>query len=187
MLHAQQGSTFLEPESNPPTVQQEESDSDHDIPCFFDIEAMVNINIVFGQFIMTFFFFFFFWGSASYNFLMLSFRYLKWIYVRMIRIHILVEKVILLNLDQISQWVFCMQFFFMQKFNPDKFCFQHGNLAFMQVIYIYAHRILICNRIIFISLSMVKVTNIPINSKAFVILDEGWKYIAFFIIICVCY
>lgn len=60
MLHAQQGSTFLEPESNPPTVQQEESDSDHDIPCFFDIEAMVNINIVFGQFIMTFFFFSFF-------------------------------------------------------------------------------------------------------------------------------
>jgi hypothetical protein len=44
MLHAQQGSTFLEPEANTPTVEHEESDSDGDIPCFFDIEAMVNLN-----------------------------------------------------------------------------------------------------------------------------------------------
>jgi hypothetical protein len=44
MLHAQQGSAFLEPEANPPTVEQEEYDSDQDIPCFFDLEAMVNIN-----------------------------------------------------------------------------------------------------------------------------------------------
>lgn len=41
MLHAQQGSSFLEPEETLPTVEQEESDSDCDIPCFFDIEAMI--------------------------------------------------------------------------------------------------------------------------------------------------
>ncbi|XP_059439322.1 uncharacterized protein LOC132171924 isoform X1 [Corylus avellana] len=41
MLHAQQGSTFLEAEANTPTVELEESDSDCDIPCFFDIEAMI--------------------------------------------------------------------------------------------------------------------------------------------------
>jgi hypothetical protein len=40
MLHAQPGSTKLEPD---PTVDQEESDDD-DIPCFSDIETMVNIN-----------------------------------------------------------------------------------------------------------------------------------------------
>lgn len=44
MLHAQQGSTFIEPEANTPTLEHEESDSDRDIPCFFDIEAMVNLN-----------------------------------------------------------------------------------------------------------------------------------------------
>lgn len=43
MLHAQTGynKKFLEPD---PSVDQEESEDDNDIPCFSDIETMVNIN-----------------------------------------------------------------------------------------------------------------------------------------------
>ena len=43
MLHAQTGSNkkFLESD---PTVDQEESEDNNDIPCFSDIETMVNIN-----------------------------------------------------------------------------------------------------------------------------------------------
>ncbi|XP_041017640.1 uncharacterized protein LOC121259902 isoform X1 [Juglans microcarpa x Juglans regia] len=42
-LHARPGSTQpgFEPEANPPTLDQEESDDDDDVPSFFDIEAMI--------------------------------------------------------------------------------------------------------------------------------------------------
>lgn len=51
MFHLQASSTkpFVEPEASPRTVDQEDSDGDEDIPCFLDIEAMVNIVIVVGN------------------------------------------------------------------------------------------------------------------------------------------
>lgn len=115
-LTAELGSTnmvFPEPHTNPSALDCEESeedsyddvdedDEDADIPYFSDIETMVNIT----KFQLLFFSYDLLLGSllcsAFYNLHMLFSRYLRWIYVQLMRSQISLDEVTPLILVLVS-------------------------------------------------------------------------------------
>ena len=114
-LTAELGSTnmvFPEPHTNPSTVDCEESeedsyddvdddDEDADIPYFSDIEMMVNITNFFSYDLLR--------GSllcsGFYNLHMLFSRYLRWIYVQLMRSQISLDEVTPLILVLVSDYL----------------------------------------------------------------------------------